>query len=87
MKRTLVELPEQQWQRLNQLSRQRDMSMAELIRRAIDQVYPPRHRTRFGRALDAITGMWHDREDLGSTESYVRKLRQDDRWERWLPNT
>ncbi len=83
MRRTYLDLPEDQWKQLNSLSRQQAVSTAELIRRAIAQIYPVKRRTQFEQAVDAITGMWRDRLDLDS-ESYVRALRQDDRLERLL---
>ncbi len=83
MRRTYLDLPEDQWKQLNSLSRQQAVSTAELIRRAIAQIYPVKGRTQFEQAVDAITGMWRDRLDLDS-ESYVRALRQDNRLERLL---
>lgn len=82
MKRTYLYLPEDQWKQLSALSHQQATSVAELIRRAIVQAYPVRRRSRFEQALDAVTGMWRDRQDLVSSESYVRALRQDNRLER-----
>ncbi len=82
MKRTQVYLPDDQWKQLSTLSHRQATSIAELIRRAVAQVYPVHRHTRFDRALDAVTGMWQDRQDLGSTESYIRALRQDNRLER-----
>ena len=79
MKHAHVYLPDDQWKQLATLSRQQATPVTELIRRAIAQVYPVRRRTRFEQALDAVTGMWQDRQDWGSTESYVRTLRLDDR--------
>lgn len=82
MKRTNISLPDDQWKYLNTLSHRQAVSVAELIRRAIAQVYPPRSRSQFDRALDAVTGMWRDRRDIEPTETYVRRLRQEDRLER-----
>jgi hypothetical protein len=82
MKRTNIYLPDDQWKRLNSLSRQQTVPVTELIRRAIAQVYPPRRHSDFERALDAVTGMWREHPDIRSTETYLRELRQDDRLER-----
>ncbi len=82
MKRTYLNLPVDQWKQLNDLSRRQSTPIAELIRRAILQVYPVRRRSGFVQALHDVTGIWKDRQDLGSTESYVRELRQNDRLER-----
>lgn len=82
MRRTQILLPDDQWKELYTISRKQSTSVAELVRRAIAQVYPVRRRARFEKSLDAVTGMWRDRRDLGSTESYVRSLRQGNRLER-----
>ena len=82
MKRTYLNLPDDLWKQLNTISRQQSTSISELIRRAVVQVYPVQQQSGFEQALDAVTGMWRDRQDLGSTESYVRELRQDSRLER-----
>jgi hypothetical protein len=82
MRRTYLYLPENQWKQLNKLSRKQDTSITELIRRAVEQVYPPRRAAHFDQALDAVTGMWRERHDWDSTESYIRDLRRDNRLER-----
>lgn len=85
MKRTQIELPDDQWELLTKLGHQEGTSIAELIRRALERVYPVVRRTRFALALDQVTGMWQDRDDLGATDSHVRDLRSAGRWERLLP--
>ncbi len=82
MKRTYLSLPDDLWKQLNTISHQQSTSVNELIRRAVIQVYPIRRRSGFAKALHDVTGMWKDRTDLGSTESYVRDLRRSDRLER-----
>jgi hypothetical protein len=82
MKRTQVYLPNDQWKELSTVSQRQSIPVTELIRRAIAQVYPVRHRSRFEHALDTVTGMWRDRQELGATESYIRELRRDNRLER-----
>jgi predicted ATPase len=82
MRRTQIYLPEDQWKELRTLSQRQSTPVAALIRRALAQVYPVRHHSRFEHALDDVIGMWRDRSDLGATESYIRALRRDDRLER-----
>ncbi|OQY99226.1 MAG: hypothetical protein B6D41_01725 [Chloroflexi bacterium UTCFX4] len=85
MKRTQIYLSDAQWEQLDALSRQQDTSVAELIRRAITRVYPASRQTQFARVLDPVIGMWANHPELGSTDSYIRSLRQDDRLARLLP--
>lgn len=82
MKRTQIDLPDALWRQLNSISRMESVSIAELIRRAVALAYPPKKQTKFEEALDSVTGMWKDRRDIDSTESYVRSLRQSNRLER-----
>jgi hypothetical protein len=83
MKRTQIYLTNEQWQELSVLSANERVPVSELIRRAIDQMYKHNGHDDFDQALDAVTGMWKDRTDLGTTEEYVRSLREDDRLERF----
>jgi hypothetical protein len=87
MRRTQILLPDDQWKELYTISRRQSTSVAELVRRAIAQAYPVRRRARFNHTLDAVTGMWQDRQDLGSTESYIRALRKAKRLERIANST
>lgn len=83
MQRTQIYLSEDQRRRLTILSQKRGVTISELIRDAIAQVYSEQATDDLESALDAVTGLWADRKDMPSTEDYVRYLRQDDRLERW----
>lgn len=83
MKRTQIYLSNEQWRNLNIAKEKRRLSIAELIRQAVDKVYVKKRQSKFEEALDAITGLWKDRTDLPSTDEYVRTLRIDDRIERF----
>jgi hypothetical protein len=83
VKRTQIYLSNEQWRNLNIAKERMHLSIAELIRRAIDRVYAKKHQLRFEEALDAITGLWKDRTDLPSTNEYIQALRRDGRIERF----
>ncbi len=77
MKRTQIYLTEEQWRDLKVRSRQESVSVAELVRQAVDEVYR-KPGASFESALRSVAGLWADREDL-DTEEYLRELRESDR--------
>jgi len=79
MIRTQVYLNEEQKRALEQLSLQERISLAELIRRAVDEFLEKAEQDSFARALEASFAMWQDRADLGEGQDYVRQLRRE--WE------
>jgi len=83
MKRMQTYLNENQWRTLSLLSNRRHISIAKLIRQAIDQTYTSKNQDHFSEALDSVAGMWADRTDIGLTEEYLRSLREDKRIERF----
>ncbi|MCA1726199.1 MAG: ribbon-helix-helix domain-containing protein [Actinobacteria bacterium] len=68
-RRTQITLEEDQYARLTALSRQSGLSMAELVRRAVDRTYAGR-----GSALQSSFGAWRGRSQDG--EAYVSGLRR-----------
>lgn len=83
MRRTQIYLTDEEWKALQEARQKEGVSMSALIRQAIDEYYLKRRPGAFRKALAEVAGMWADREDLGSTEEYVRNLRQDTRPERF----
>lgn len=79
MKRSQIYLPLEQWRLLSILSDQSHESISELIRKSIDSTYKRGKSVDFGKALAASFGIWKDRKDLPSTETYIRRLRRDRR--------
>ncbi|HET6650402.1 MAG TPA: ribbon-helix-helix protein, CopG family [Actinomycetes bacterium] len=64
MDRTQISLTSAQARRLRRLGRQRGMSMAALIREAIDRTYGVADEDqRWRRALDSVGGFRSDRSD------------------------
>ena len=65
MDRTQISLTSAQARRLRRLGRQRGMSMAALIREAIDRTYGVADEDqRWRRALDSVGGFRSDRSDI-----------------------
>lgn len=83
MKRTQIYLTVEQWRELALKSKKEHKSIAELIREAVSKVYLTKRKADFEQALDAVTGVWANRTDIGSTEEYVRNLRKDSRLKRF----
>ena len=80
MHRTQVLLKESERRLLHLISQKEHLSLSELIRRAIEKTYFKKSRDKnLEKAVDLIAGMWVERTDLGSTDSYVRSLRRDRR--------
>jgi hypothetical protein len=82
MIRTQIYLDENQKEALNRLSTERGLSLAELIRLAVDQMLADeRERTQdFALVLDQTFGIWRDRHEI--TEDFVRHARRN--WDKRL---
>ncbi len=72
--RALVDIPEQDLQHLNRISKLDKVSRAEVIRRAITAYIAPRR----GSGIDEAFGLWADRKE--DSRKYLEKLRHE--WER-----
>lgn len=80
MRRTQIYLDDGQVAQLRAASTTSAKSVSEIIRDAIDEKLARVGEVDdFERALAAIAGIWADRGDIGSTDDYVRKVRQDRR--------
>lgn len=84
MKRTQIYLSESQWRDLSIISGYENKSISELIRKAISKVYNNKDKDRFINALSNVEGLWKDRKDIGKTEDFLRKIRKDNRIERFF---
>ncbi|HKN76070.1 MAG TPA: CopG family transcriptional regulator [Candidatus Acidoferrum sp.] len=81
MKRTQLYLNEDVWKALHIHSRQRKTSISELVRQAVREKYGSSPADR-RQAMQALVGLWQDREDLAESEQYVRRLRKGKRLRR-----
>jgi hypothetical protein len=81
MRRTQLYLDESLWSVLHRQARQEGTTVSDLVRRAARERYLGGLEER-GQAMRAIIGMWKDRPEFADSDSYIRKLRRDDRLER-----
>ncbi len=83
MKRTQIYLDDRQRRKLDRVAKRTRRTVSELIREAIDARYAASPKEDF---LDALLagafGVWKDRHDLGSTDTYVRRVRRGNRIDR-----
>ena len=77
MVRTQIYLDEPMHARLREMARQQGKSVSDLIREALARSYGVDTLSEDLKALEAVTGIWRDRKDLGTTDEYVRRLRKD----------
>lgn len=83
MKRTQLYIDDSLFHLLNLISEDEKTSVSDLVRRAIKKVYGKNFSSKARlEALRKIRGLWKSRDDLGSTEAYVRSLRKDSRSKR-----
>jgi ribbon-helix-helix CopG family protein len=78
MKRTQLYLNEDIWKALHIRARQRKTSISELVRQAVREKYGRSAADR-REAMQALVGIWKNREDLPDSEQYVRRLRKGKR--------
>jgi hypothetical protein len=81
MKRTQLYLHEDIWKVLHIRSRQQGTSISDLVRQAVREKYGSSHVDR-RQAMQALVGMWKNREDLPDSTVYVRRLRKGKRLRR-----
>lgn len=73
MHRTQITLTDAQYLRLHQESARTGLSLAELIRRALDQRYGSVSDAARRRLLESAFGSWADRDETGA--EYVERVR------------
>lgn len=71
--RTLVDIPEQELELLNQLSKTAEVSRAELIRRAVSAYLKPYKQA----GLTDAFGLWSGREKPVDGLAYQEKVRRE----------
>jgi hypothetical protein len=81
MKRTQLYLNEDIWKALHIRARQQKTSISELVRQAVREKYGRSAADR-REAMQALVGIWKNREDLPDSEQYVRRLRKGKRLQR-----
>jgi hypothetical protein len=76
-KKTQIYVSEEQWRQLRRESGLTGLSVAEVVRRSIDEHFKSGAKTAggFEAALTASAGLWRDRTDMGSSEEVIEELR------------
>jgi len=77
--RTQLYLDKTTHARLKAAARRRGRTISDLVREALELVYGSPHTADRLATLRGIAGLWRDRDDLGDTAGYVRRLRRDTR--------
>lgn len=77
--RTQITLEDEQYQRLQSEARATGLGMAELVRRAVDQVYGSTSR-QFAHGLDLSFGAWGDDDIDGAAFVEERRTARSDRF-------
>ena len=75
MRRTQLYLEQDLWKALHVQSKQSGVSVSELVRQTLREHFVKSAERRKA-AMQALVGIWKDRTDLPSTETYVRSLRK-----------
>lgn len=79
MRRMHIYLDDEQILELQRRARRSSQSVSAIVREAVDDKLGQPADTPFDSALSAAFGIWRDRDDLGPTDEYVRRLRGDTR--------
>jgi hypothetical protein len=82
MVRTQLYLDEEIHKRLREVAERQGRTVSDLVREAVARVYGPSTSDRRLATLDRITALWQDRDELGDTNAYVRRLRRNTRPDR-----
>jgi hypothetical protein len=83
MKRTQLYLEEEMARLLAAESRRRGTTVSALVRDAVVKGYGRQGRDDRAGIIERLAGVWADRQDLGSSGDFVRRVRRSSRSERW----
>ena len=82
MKRTQLYIDEEMARILDTLSRQKGITVSELVRESLRERYMQSKEIDKVELARTLAGVWKNREDLKSIRSIVRKLRKGSRLKR-----
>jgi len=83
MRRTQIYLDDRQRRKLDRVAKRTRRTVSDLIREAIDARYTATPKEEFLEGLGAGDfGVWKGRNDLGTTDAYVRRQRHGRRIDR-----
>ena len=77
MKTVEIELSDQQFDTLKNLSIEHNRSISEILNIAVDQLFSvnEEHNTNLAK-MRMAKGIWSDRDDIHDTDEYVREIRK-----------
>ncbi len=77
MKTIEIELSDQQFDILKNLSIENNRSISEILNIAVDQLFSVHEERNIDLAKMRIAkGIWSDRDDINDTDEYVREIRK-----------
>lgn len=82
MKRTQLYIEDDVFKALRRVSKEKEVSISELVRAAVKKVYALEKPVDADWILKEAAGIWKDRKDIQSAEKYVRQMRKSTRKER-----
>lgn len=85
MKRTQLYIEDDVFKALRRVSKEKAVSISELVRAAVKKVYALDKPDDADQILKESAGIWKDRRDIASAEQYIRQTRRDTRKERLGP--
>jgi len=78
VRRTQLLLDDDLWKTLHIQADQRGTTVSELARQALREKYSDPVAKRRD-AMEAVIGLWKDRDDIGPVDGYIRQLRKGGR--------
>ncbi len=82
MKRTQLYLEEAMARTLAALSRQKGVSISELVRESVEEAYMSKKNVDKAALARQLSGIWRERRDLKDIDGYLRNLRRSKRLKR-----
>jgi len=82
MKRTQLYLDEEMARTLAALSRQKGVSISELVRESVQEAYMSKKRVDKAALAKQLSGVWRHRKDLKNIDRYIRNSRRSKRLKR-----
>lgn len=82
MKRTQLYLDEEMARTLAALSRQKGVTVSELVRESVQETYMSKKEIDKASLARQLSGVWRSRKDLEDIDRAVRKLRKGTRLKR-----
>jgi hypothetical protein len=81
MRRTQLYLDDDLWNALHARARSAGTTLSELVREALRERFLGKLDER-KQAMQAAVGVWKERQDIGGSAAYVRRLRRGSRLRR-----